>query len=554
MADSPFTLVVVETASIQSYIFNSNRLKENVGGSYLVAMATEAWANESVQRVTDHVNLYLQIESDETVPAEVLYSGGGNFVVLFREPETARAFVRELSRKVQLDASGLRLTFAVREFAWEDALSAAVSDLLQDMKTQRSHQPHLRGTAGLGITIMGASTSMPAVTMEKDPDGTWQPYSAETVAKRNAVDAANKQLRATFNITSTDYIFPTELDELGRNKDDTSYIAVVHADGNGLGLIIQGLKERFPAGSNREYIAYMRDFAKNVKQVATLAQQDIAKQLLGSIHADDESRVRYIDGVGANVTGIELSRDERGRYIFPIRPLVSGGDDVTFVCDGRIGLDLAVTFLEAFEKHTTTVLGEQLTSLGLEKLTACAGIAVVKTHYPFARAYELADELAGSAKQARHDLGLPDVNNAPGAIDWHVTAGGIYGDLGDMRRREYYIRDVGRLTLRPVFLSDDHDLHSWVNMRRTITGFQSGWQDHQSKAEGLRAALRRGPAETEIYKRRYLSTSNDPKLPRIDAFQQNGWFKGRCGYYDALELMDKYIPLVTLTEAATDAT
>lgn len=38
------TLVVVETAHIQSYIFNGNRLKENVGASYLVAAATGEWA------------------------------------------------------------------------------------------------------------------------------------------------------------------------------------------------------------------------------------------------------------------------------------------------------------------------------------------------------------------------------------------------------------------------------------------------------------------------------------------------------------------------------
>jgi hypothetical protein len=37
-------LVVVDTAQIQPYIFGSNRLRENIGASHLVAESTEAWA------------------------------------------------------------------------------------------------------------------------------------------------------------------------------------------------------------------------------------------------------------------------------------------------------------------------------------------------------------------------------------------------------------------------------------------------------------------------------------------------------------------------------
>jgi len=37
-------LIVVDTMQIQPYIFGSNRLRENLGASYLVAQATEDWA------------------------------------------------------------------------------------------------------------------------------------------------------------------------------------------------------------------------------------------------------------------------------------------------------------------------------------------------------------------------------------------------------------------------------------------------------------------------------------------------------------------------------
>jgi hypothetical protein len=37
-------LVIVDTAQIQTYIFGSNRLRENIGASHLVAEAAEGWA------------------------------------------------------------------------------------------------------------------------------------------------------------------------------------------------------------------------------------------------------------------------------------------------------------------------------------------------------------------------------------------------------------------------------------------------------------------------------------------------------------------------------
>ena len=37
------------------------------------------------------------------------------------------------------------------------------------------------------------------------------------------------------------------------------------------------------------------------------------------------------------------------RPIFPLRPIVFGGDDLTFVCHGRIGLALAARYLQYFE-------------------------------------------------------------------------------------------------------------------------------------------------------------------------------------------------------------
>lgn len=566
MTDRRLVLVVAETSHIQSYIFASNRLKENVGASYLVAAATGRWALETLEALNIRHNVLaaennqeayddgLRIEAGE-LDAEVLYTGGGNIVLLFAESDTvqgdftenrlpadalSRQFIRLLSRRVQQEAPGLKLTFNAAPFNWDDCLSKAVGKLLQGMKQQRSRQPGLRGDIGLSVQMVDTSTNLPAVAMENYSDNGWQALSAETIAKQRAADHANDILEAALGLDGGDYFLTQDLDELGRSKDSASYIAVVHADGNGLGDLIQGLQANFPEGRNREYVEYMRWFSKGVKDVAQAAQREMADYLLRSIEVVDGHH--YLVGQGDKTRDIQL-KQRNGKTFFPMRPLVSGGDDVTFVCDGRIGIDLAVIFLLAFEKYATQILNR--------KLTACAGIAIVKSHYPFARAYELADDLASSAKQARY-AHFAEPEDAPSALDWHITAGGLYGDLSAIREREYQTT-YGSLTLRPLFVGDsDEDRHpyTWSMVQRILTQFQFKWDNHHNKAKDLLDVLRKGPDATMAFKLRYLSPSESswspgkpPCLPEVGGFEHNGWQGEYCGYYDALELIDLYIPL-----------
>src|SRR5581483_5544312 len=115
-------LVVVDTTQIQPYIFGSNRLRENVGASYLVDAATRDWALEAVKVAAPgkhNIGPENDLREDEWIEhgldAEVLYSGGGNFVVLFSELDKVKAFYSNLSRRALLEAPGLQLVIARQE-------------------------------------------------------------------------------------------------------------------------------------------------------------------------------------------------------------------------------------------------------------------------------------------------------------------------------------------------------------------------------------------------------------------------------------------------------
>ena len=114
-------LVIVDTAQIQPYIFGSNRLRENVGASELVRLATGQWALEAVCKVAgaDERHNVKDVRKDndykpdfalEKQPheraAEVIYAGGGNVVALFRSPATAKDFAYQLTRRALEEAPG----------------------------------------------------------------------------------------------------------------------------------------------------------------------------------------------------------------------------------------------------------------------------------------------------------------------------------------------------------------------------------------------------------------------------------------------------------------
>ena len=76
-------------------------------------------------------------------------------------------------------------------------------------------------------------------------------------------------------------------------------------------------------------------------------------------------------------------------------------------------------------------------------LYACAGIAVVKTHYPFARAYELSQSLTESAKSYARE----EADGNLSALDWHFAAGGLLGKLKKTRDALFPSQILAKLCL-----------------------------------------------------------------------------------------------------------
>ncbi|WP_017662276.1 Cas10/Cmr2 second palm domain-containing protein [Baaleninema simplex] len=548
---SNYVVTALDTTGIQSYIFNSNRLRENIGASYLVDRATGDWVRDELEALGAPRNQQETSIKNSGLKGELIYVGGGNALLLFKSVDIAKQFTQKLSRKLLKQAPGVNLVAAHIEFNWDDdgSLKEKVELLQEELEKQKRSRRTSVPLLGLGVTATCQSTQLPAVNTseeyikfnKEDREEDIYFISRETEEKLRVVSSkhgettneANKAIRSKFQevLKNTPYQFPYRMDHLGRTRDDNSYYAIVHADGNSMGERFTKYVEN--SSENRDYIYRIRNLSKSVDRAGFKSIERVIQILINSI--DSEGKVMGQFSI--------FTQD--GKPYLPFRPLVYGGDDITFVCDGRLGLELAAIFLKTLQKPNLYLADGQ-------PMTACAGVCIVKSHYPFARAYALSEALCRNAKSFVRDEKQNIGNtNSFSAMDWHIASSGLLGSIGEIRQREYQVNE-GDLTMRPIFIEDEVDRwRTWTNFTDAVECFKGNlkdcqtWKNRRNKIIALREKLREGRKATNEFRKAY-SIGDLPLLKGgydLDDLQTNGWTEDRCGYFDAIEAMEFYFPL-----------
>lgn len=559
-------LLALDSTGTQPYIFGSNRLRHNIGASHLVARATGRWALQAVVRaasprrtnVKDAAALDLHdsddpkywIEENSDLAAEVLYAGGGNVVVLFREKRVADDFRGCLSQWLIERAPGLTLVENGQAFDWESdeqgpdstsTLSNTLDAVLRELGRKKAARRVPSRPVGRSVTQPGQIHGQPAVALqdlpgadEDESDEDPYPISSEAKAKEDHLHRANQRLEARLPPPDR-CAYPFKLDNLGQAEGEQSFIAVVHADGDRMGTLLQTVARTPPleaaGGPNRAFIRRIREFSEAVREAALGAMKDVVEGLHAFIQEngnDDDEEVE-LPGVKAPLQLEKRKRD--GRLLLPLRPIVFGGDDVTFVCDGRLGPALAVRYVRCFE--TRAEESDLLQSL--PKATASAGVSIVKTHYPFSLAYDLAGELTRSAKDQRQE----DSGPVGSYMDWHVALDDLAGSL-DAVRAPYHLpartgprsRSEQHLTVRPVAVTGGKDgaVNRWSTIRSHIQDFRKTGHA-RSKVKELREKLRQGPESVEAF-------VTEHGLDDLLDGNPRGFQGSKTPYLDVLELTD----------------
>lgn len=494
------TAVLLDVTSIQGYVFGSNKLRENLGASKLVE---KAYNDHLKQALSDLgiVNIDLKqfsrepekiaFSESDSPGVEIGYIGGGNALLLFREPEKAEKFVEAWTRILLWEAPGLQ-SAAVIEPSFNPSLKneefIKQMELLHKKLAANKNSYHRQTVIprhGFTAECKRTGLSMEAkfmITKENGDREIQQFISGVSRAKEDAIKKDSADDNKTFESESGDvFLFPSQLEELGQ-KIGESYIAVVHIDGNSMG-------DRF---SKCKSLPELRRLSSDVENAV---KSSFEKMLNDFVPFISES---YFN------EHFQLCRKD-GEVFLPIRKIIEGGDDVTFVCDGRLG----IFFAERFMRHFADSKGLDGKLLSL---SSCAGVSIVKTRYPFYRAYMLAEELCSSAKKRARNI--DETGNS--WLDFHLSYGGMSGGLEQIRRENYIVKRGGKsgnLLLRPYrasgfsLLRDKNDFagikkaciemneedNKWprnkiYEMRKTLSLDEAACKTflHQIKARGLR--------------------------------------------------------------------
>ena len=380
-------------------------------------------------------------------------------------------------------------------------------------------------------------------------------YSQETAVKAKFSKTANENLKDRFvkifdlkNLSANidAYEFPTEIDKLGQ-KEKENYFAIVHVDGNNMGLkfrTCQNLEER-------------RKLSREIRRKT----EGVFAELLSKI-------VQLIDCLKESKTLNDVLNLKEN--FLPIRPLIIGGDDVTFICPANMAILFTKTLMELMSATTPEKSYENLTQRFSRTMDCCAGIAILPTAYPFFRGYQLAEQLCDVAKKSMRNLitskkrdlydieylKADDIPDGTSWLDFAILHGEQAPTLKQIRDTEY-AGALGNLHFGPYRVANldaptKERRKNIENLLLCTTQFLNSKKNNPSpktmahgKIKELRGVLQHGEYDIERFVQQLHKQGQDlPNVPDWENYLTEKLWSGekvpQTPYVDAIELMDFY--------------
>lgn len=464
MSNSKYALAMYDVRGKQEYIFKTNKLKEIVGGSciirdcfkeYLFPSAEEYMRRKAkkegiplsddavcgIYNYNDSENepeyiseinkgkefsqkAFERMMQDEKCAAryagEVVYEGGGNFFVLYKDKETCIEINKIFTRKLLKELYTLKVLCTYIEL--ENGLVNFIEDrkkLYEKHRISEAEESVICPVNTLPFVQVDEVTSLP---LTKYNENTRKKVSTEAEAKlAKHLDVYNEKYGEK------------DLDKLVTRKGEESLLAVVYIDGNNMGAKVQNV-----LGRETSY----DQCVKKLRETSEFIQKNYV-----------EDRIKDIDQM------LE-EKAKKGKKKAGKRLVVFAGDEINLICNARDAYDIAKTYLKGLHQ----VSWKDST----EPCSACAGIAIFHSHAPYAQACKIAEECCESGKTRMKKLEKAREKEGKSKevcyIDVHYCQKGIGMSLDDIREKE-----VGGLISKPWLLDMEDEKNTTSKMPEDIT-------------------------------------------------------------------------------------
>ncbi len=481
-------LINYEIRQIQKYIYNSSKIKEIVGASnlvrdclidFLIEACDDLKINLKHNIKEEYENIGSPFKFNDALDFQIAYEGGGNLSCFVKGNEEK---VKLLNRKVGLlfleKTYSLRVCYGYIEIS-DNFLNdrKKLSEKMNELKVKMP-MSHLQGT--LPIIMSSNESSLPL--SEKSIYGNNRKITKESKIKLDK-----------YSMSADNNYGTTVLDDL-IEKDVNSYIAIVHIDANDLGVAISKFfQSKLDNNSPRNYeemVSLSRDVSNKIK---TKYNDYFAKYLK-----------EYVDTL----------KDDKFAY----RIIVNSGDDITFIFPSEFAIEFVAGFL-------TNINNESFFDNDI-KISACAGIAFVKSHFPYNRGYEIAEELCESSKKKAKSKEIRQNNNNQSrcAFDYYICQNGIITTVAEDEEKFKHLYCKPYIVNRNNSADDDYE----TLLRRIKELSDESNRMSYGKAKQIRNAYEKGNISLLIKK-----ISSKLNKPLEEAF-----INKKAIYYDASTLID----------------
>ena len=396
--ENEYILAMYDVRGKQDYIYNNPKIKQIAGASWIIRDCFDDYLFPAAKEVSEK-GIFTYKNSNETentefteegfkkhiedgYAGEVVYDGGGNFFVLFKNSEIYKEVNKKFYVKLLKETYTLRVLTSYIENVHFDDYQGDQKRLRDEHKKTEQRESISYPLNALPIVQVDNYSSLPATDEIELPNrSNKQKISKESKAKYDKYDELFK--------SEESHNSEKMLDNLIEEKGVDSHLAVIYIDGNSMGAKVEKITGN--ATNYEESIKIIRDFSSRIeKEYIT-------------------EPIKEIDAFLNTNEGKEKNR----------RFVVYAGDEVTFICNAKHAYNVVKIYFDTIQRKN-------------KGNSSCAGIAIFHSHSPYSEAYRIAEECCENGKKL---MKKKEVGNAC-LMDFHYCQGAIGTSLDDIREHE----------------------------------------------------------------------------------------------------------------------